>query len=59
MLYSQRYPLISPLKRLCHDIVLLNKTQDANFQSIYRLIAFPFEQAAAYNAEPDFYLLHP
>lgn len=59
ILNCQRYPLISPLKGLCHKIVLFNKTQDACFQFINRFIALPFEQATVYDAEPDLDLVHP
>ena len=59
MLSHQRYTPISPLKGFCHKIVLFNKPQDACFQFFNRFIAFPFKQAAVYDPEPDFNLVHP
>lgn len=59
MLCHQRYTLISPLEGFCHKIVLFNKPQDACLQFINRFIALPFKQAAVYDAEPYFNLVHP
>ena len=40
-------------------IILFYKTKDTFFKFFYWYVAFPLEQPAVNNAEPDFYLVHP